>query len=283
MRLIYDYTSFGTFLKEYYLSQKKKVPSYSYAAFAKQVGLSSSAHIQLIISGKRNITVHNIHRMAEALSLPKRELEYFEALVHENQAESPTEKKFYQERLRELRLEKPSSSARLKISFLLSKGILPALLLSVEGKDLATASRSGDRFGYTHQETERILEQLMKEGIIFLSAAETGQTARIRLSQRHLILHDKRNQSQAQKSYLAEQLHLSAQAFQRMYEKEAKFFAHTFTIRPVDLERYISEVKGVIERLTRLSDEEAGDTVMQLNMQLFPYEKKLLGAERTSL
>ncbi|MGK5090322.1 TIGR02147 family protein [Bdellovibrionota bacterium FG-2] len=269
MRLIYDYKAYRAFLKDYYLSQKEKNPSFSYAVFAKQVGLSSSAHIQLILSGKRNLTVHNIHRVAETLSLPQGELDFFETLVHLNQAEGVSEKKFYAERLLNLSVDKPQSSRRLKVSFLLSSGILPALLLSIEGKTLSSATSAGDRFGYSVDETEKVLKQLLKEGVIRL------EEDHIRLSHRHLILHDKKAQSQAQKNFLSQQLRLSTRAFERMYEKEGKFFAHTFTINPAGMARYIDEVKTLLEKMTQLSDAEAGDSVMQLNLQLFPYEKSL--------
>lgn len=269
MRLIFDYKSYRTFLRDYYLWQKGRHPSFSYAVFAKQVGLSSAAHIQLILSGKRNLTVHNIHRVADALALPSGELEYFEALVHQNQAETAAEKKYYSERLSRLSGHKPQSSRRLKVSYLLSSGILPALLLMIEGKNMKAAASAGDRFGYSAEEAEKILKQLLKEGVITL------QDDQIRLSQRHLILHDKRTQSQAQKAFLGQQLRFSVRALETMYEKEAKFYAHTFTISSRNKERYLDEIKGLLERVTQLSDEEDGDSVMQLNIQLFPYERDL--------
>ena len=269
MRLIYDYNSYRSFLKDVYLFQKDKNPSFSFSVFAKQLGLSSPAHIQLILSGRRNLTVHNIHRAAEGLALPRGELEYFETMVHCNQAQSPSEKKYYDERLTALRAGKPRSSARLKVSSLLSSGILPALLLSIDGKRVDGVGRVGESFGFSEQETAKILNQLVREKILEI------KDSKYRLSQRHLILHDRKAQSQAQKSFLSQQLRLSQRAFERMYEKEGKFFAHTFTLNAASLERYVEEMKKMIEKITELSDEEAGETVMQLNLQLFPYEKSL--------
>ncbi|MCM2323113.1 MAG: TIGR02147 family protein [Oligoflexia bacterium] len=269
MRLVYDYSCYRTFLKEHYLEQKTRHGSFSFAVYAKQLGLSSASHIQLILSGKRNLTVHGIHRVVEALGLPKAEIDYLEALVHENQAESDAEKAYYRERLFLLRKEKPASSARVRVSHLLSSGILPALLLSVDGKELETALGAAERFSYSREEFRKLLDLMLKEGLITL------KDGRIRLSQRHLILHDKKARSQAQKNFLAQQLRLSVRAFERMYEKEGKFFAHTFTMNPASRERYHEEVKSFITRVTQLSDEDPGDSVLQLNIQLFPYEKTL--------
>lgn len=270
MRLIYDYNSFRSFLKDYYLVQKKKVPSFSYGVFARQCGLSSPAHIQLILSGKRNLTVHNLHRVAEALVLPQGELDFFEALVHQNQAETPAEKKFYERRLEQLRLGKPLSSARIKVSRLLSNAYFPAILLSIEGKEIESAvAAASPRFGYSQDQIRELLNQLLREGVIELVHQK------IRLSQRHLILRDQKTKSQAQKSFLRQQTQLSVKAFERMYEQDGKFFAHTFTLSHESLEQYTQEIHTLIERITKLSDEEPNDTVMQLNVQLFPYERNL--------
>ncbi|OFZ19998.1 MAG: hypothetical protein A2X94_11585 [Bdellovibrionales bacterium GWB1_55_8] len=274
MRLVYDYKSYRLFLKDCYLSQKNRHPAFSYSVFAKQIGLTSPAHVQLILSGKRNLTAHAIHRVAEALSLPKAELDYFETLVHLNQAEAANEKKFYAERLAQLSPNKPGSSARLKTSFLLSNGLLPALLLSIDGKDQGLAAQAGVNLGYTPDETRKIIQQLLKEDVICLKDEQTGTV--IRLSQRHLILHDKKARSQAQKNFLAKQLRLSSTAFETMYELEGKFFAHTFTIHPETLSLYVDQIKALIEKMTHLSDEQVGDQVMQLNVQLFPYAKSLI-------
>jgi len=267
MRLVYDYASYRLFLKDYYLSQKTKNPSFSYGVYAKQLGLSSPAHIQLILSGKRNLTVHNIHRVADTLGFSTNELEFFETLVHANQAEAVSEKRFYERRLRRLQKDKPSSSSRLKLSFLLSNGLLPAFLLSIEGKNHENAILAGHHFGYSPLEAKTILSQLESEGLV--SYAQDVY----RLSQRHLILHDKKTQSQAQKQFLHQQLRLSLRAFDKMYNQQGKFFAHTFTITENGLDKYSDEIKTLLEKITKLSDEETGTQVMQLNIQLFPYEK----------
>ncbi|HAR41649.1 MAG TPA: hypothetical protein DCS07_03305 [Bdellovibrionales bacterium] len=270
MRLVYDYKSYRVFLKDFYLTQKRKNSSFSYAAFARQLGLSSPAHIQLILSGKRNLTIHNIHLVADALSFSINELEFFETLVHFTQAESNSEKQFYERRLQELHKDKPESSSRLKVSFLLSSGILPALLLSIEGKHKDHALSGGEPFGYSPAATKTILTQLLNEGIV------TCEQNIYKLNQRHLILHDKKTRSQAQKQFLNQQLRLSVRAFDKMYNQDAKFFAHTFTIAPASFQKYQDEIKALLEKVTKLSDEESGEKVMQLNIQLFPYEKTLL-------
>ena len=58
-----------------------------------------------------------------------------------------------------------------------------------------------------------------------------------------------------------------------MYNQQGKFFAHTFTITENGLDKYSDEIKTLLEKITKLSDEETGTQVMQLNIQLFPYEK----------
>lgn len=266
MRLVFDYRSFRDFLKDYYKLQKDKNRSFSYSVFARQCGLSSAAHIQLILSGKRNLTVQNIHRVADALSLPLEEREFFETLVHLNQAETHAEKKFYERRLRQMQIDKPRSSARLKVSSLLGNAYFPALLLSVDGKEMEEAiSAASVRFSYSRNEITKLLEQFRREGVIELV------DGRIQLSQRHLILHDKKASSQAQKSSLLQQLRLSLKAFEERYDRDAKFYSHTFTMAEAAHERCTMEIHELIERITKISDEEPGEEVMQINVQLFPY------------
>ena len=63
--------------------------------------------------------------------LPLAELDFFETLVHFEQAESSVELNYYKRRLDQLRIGKPKSSARQKLSKLLSSAFFPAVFTKV--------------------------------------------------------------------------------------------------------------------------------------------------------
>lgn len=82
------YTCYRAFLRDFFEYKKSLRAGFSYRRFASLVGLKSPNYLQLVINDKRNLTETTARRLAEALRLNAKEVNYFEALVRLQNAEN---------------------------------------------------------------------------------------------------------------------------------------------------------------------------------------------------
>ncbi len=87
---LFDYSDFRVFLKDWLQEQKTHGHPMTYEAFGGAVGFSSKGFLTQILQGKTNLPARMIERIAEVLSLKKKEREYFLLLVQFNQAKNAT-------------------------------------------------------------------------------------------------------------------------------------------------------------------------------------------------
>lgn len=96
---VLKYTNYRVFLQDYYVFKKATSKSFSLRYFADKAGLSSHAHLKLVMDGKRNITSSTIAKIIIGLGFTGNKAEYFEKLVFFNQAKGDKEKQFYYDKL----------------------------------------------------------------------------------------------------------------------------------------------------------------------------------------
>ena len=92
---VYDYIDYRRFLKDSFLDQKAKRPSFSFRSFNRRAGIKSSGFLTLVIDGKRNLAEDGIRMLAKGFELAEPEERYFEILVRFNQAKTHEEKDRY--------------------------------------------------------------------------------------------------------------------------------------------------------------------------------------------
>lgn len=109
--MIYDFTNYREYLQAFFQAKKMANPAYSASAFARKAGLgeNSRGYLKLVVDGRRNLSPHTIRAFAEAMGLSLEESVYFENLVHLNQAERASDRKYYFERLSAAQPKKKSS------------------------------------------------------------------------------------------------------------------------------------------------------------------------------
>ncbi|MBN2035478.1 MAG: TIGR02147 family protein [Chitinispirillaceae bacterium] len=95
MRSVFEYTDYRKYLSDFYAEKKASNRNYSHRFIAKHVGFKSGGHFSLILSGKANISIAYIERLADFLKLSKSEIRYFQNLVLYNQAKKHEDKKRY--------------------------------------------------------------------------------------------------------------------------------------------------------------------------------------------
>jgi uncharacterized protein (TIGR02147 family) len=86
------YTCYRAFLRDFFEYKKSLRSGFSYRQFASLVGLKSPNYLQLVIQEKRNLTETTGRRLAEALKLNAKEVNYFEALIRLQNAENDEER-----------------------------------------------------------------------------------------------------------------------------------------------------------------------------------------------
>lgn len=245
MKNIYEYRDYRKALKDFYEYQKKMVRGYTYARFASVAELSSPNYLKLVIDGNRNLTTANIQAFAKALNIEAQELDYFEALVLENQAETPREKTFY---ARRLKLIKKSSSnvsvVRKAPTNRLQETIKSALRLCSDGKTFEEAKKIGVKeLEISSQKAQEILESFINSGELTLNPNGT-----FLLSAKHTMMNDPKALSQAQMMYLKNGLDEASTIFSERYSKgAAKFLSLLFTAEPGSLPLIFADLRGAIE------------------------------------
>lgn len=88
MKPIYEYSDFRLFLRDYLLAVKSRGTKLTYEELGRKVGFTSKGFVTQIIQGKSRIPEDKIGMFGSALALRKKEQEYFELLVHFNQAKT---------------------------------------------------------------------------------------------------------------------------------------------------------------------------------------------------
>src|SRR3990167_2443336 len=93
---LFGYDNYRRLLEDFYEAKNQSMQGrYSYRAFAKEAGFASPNYIRLIIEAKRNLSLQGIDKLAEVLKLSKRGRDFFDPLVHFNQAATACKRDYY--------------------------------------------------------------------------------------------------------------------------------------------------------------------------------------------
>jgi uncharacterized protein (TIGR02147 family) len=123
---IRDFDSYREYLRAFIEAEKASQSKLTSKKIADRLGFSES-HLRMILSGQRDLTVHNIHLLIRKMKLSYGHGEIFEALILRDQAEGIVERKYYQKRLQKL-TSRNLKYLRTSDETLLQEWYLPALL-----------------------------------------------------------------------------------------------------------------------------------------------------------
>lgn len=264
MKSVFSYENYRQLLKDFYLSKKKERGTYSYAKFSEEAGLQSPNYLKLVIDGHRNLTQAGIFQFAKALRLSHEELVYFESMVLRDQADSSDIRKYYSQRMNELRKNKPTKGIKLRINEFVSKWYFPAVVVAMEGKAENTdLSEIAKLIGISQGQLEECVRIMKEKKILTVNEGKYSSLSN------HIDFHDPKFSNIYQKNYLHEQLQKSMEAFKKRYNKDAKFQAHTFTIPESEFANYENQIHGFIETLIAKADQGPAEKLAQLNLQFF--------------
>jgi uncharacterized protein (TIGR02147 family) len=245
MKPIQSYSDYRKFLLDHYRESKAGNPAFTFAAFARKAGLASPNYLKLVMDGDRSLTTANIHAFAKAMDLTGAELDLFESLVLENQAETPLAKRYYGRRLRELRRSRTQGVARKRSSSLLENGLRTAVLLCAQGKAFEEAARiAAEELRITPEKSESILRTLLSEGQLTLD--EQGF---LQLINQHTMVSDPKGMNDRQHRFLRGSLEEARQVFRERYPRDpAKFLSLLMTAPSGSLNGIFADLRSAAEK-----------------------------------
>lgn len=109
MEMIFSYTNYRDYLKDYYTDRKTKNNKFSFRVFARLAAFGSPGYLKMIMDGQRNISHASIYKLVKAMKLARREGEYFEKLVLFNQSQDVEEQKELLDLLDNVRRSRPAA------------------------------------------------------------------------------------------------------------------------------------------------------------------------------
>ena len=264
---VLQYTNYRVFLHDYYAFKKATEPSFSLRSFAAKAGLSSHAHLKLVMDGKRNITKTTVIKIVQGLNLTDERAVYFENLVFFNQAQTDSEKSFYYANLVKAtpgsRLRK-LDEAQFRIFTEWYHSVIREL---VELKNFNPAPEWISRHlggTITPAQAAESLKLLTSLGLIRKTANGYRQAD-------SLLTTDDEAKGMLVRNYHRQMLDLAKESMETVPAEKRDISAVTFAIQAKDFPVLKKHLQLMRKELLDFSSEAGtGDEVVQVNIQLFP-------------
>lgn len=269
---IFSYSDYRTFFKDFYKWAKKSNPTFSHRYFAKKAGFSSSNLLYLIIEGKRRLTKDFVPGFSSAIGLSKKEQNYLDALVSFNHAKTPEAKRYYLELLHNMMDAKIGKTLAGDMFEYYSKWYYPIIRELVLVKDFCERPEwiKSKLFNKINcQAAKDAIEALLR--LEFLSRDENGRLVQAEpaIATEDDACHELAYVFHDQMLILAREILVSCNHDKR------EFSGLTMAVSKTRLSHIKEMMRDFNNKLMRFleSPDESPETVVQLNMQMFPVTK----------
>lgn len=270
--LVFDYHDYREFLGDSYNYAKNKNGKFSYRFFAQKAGFSSASFLKLVIDGKRNLTNESINRVSKAFRLKKQEHEFFEKLVFMNQASTHEIRNHYYKQMLSMKgFIKVNQIAKACYDYY-SKWYYPVIREMVAfGNKKYNAEMIAQLLEPPISE-KQALEAL--DHLLMLGLIKKDEEGRWEQCDKHISTgQEVRSMIVAQ--YHKEMLQLASDSIDRFSSSSRDISAMTFSMKAGKLEELKQLIAAFRDQVRSvLVEDESGDQVLQLNIQLFPLTKK---------
>ena len=268
---IRKFTDYRTFLVAYAQEMKRKKPDWSYGGWAKRLGLKATSSITKIVQGDREPGEQITEQLVEYFQFKDKEAQYFRDLVRLSKIRKDP-------RLSVLLLEKmskehPQSSQRL----------LDGKTFSVISNWYYLPLRELTRVPGFHEDPEWIAKKFRFK----LTAREVAQAIRTMLDLK-LLLRNEKGQleicegrvttgddvaDEGIKRYHEQMIDNAKDALRSVDVSAREFTASSLAIRTSNLPKAKELIREFRKNFARLMEEDSGDAVYQIQIQLFPLTK----------
>ncbi len=261
------YTQYRLYLKDWLEAAKAEDSAFSLRAFAKTAGFSGHGHLRFILEGERNLTKRSLLKLVLALELPKGRAQYFENLVFFNQARTHQEKNHYYQEL--VKDRKATAFRRLEATQfeIFSQWHHTAIRELVGTADFRPhpdwiARRLQPPI--EAKEAEASLKLLLQAGLIAKTAngykvADEAITTSDEV--RGLMIGN----------YHRQMLRMAEQSLETVPPEQRDISSVSFKIRAADFPKLKQQIQLMRKEFRHFAVEDgSGESVVQINIQLFP-------------
>ncbi len=160
------YSNYREFLRALFQLNKSHSKDSSMKSFSAKLGFSESS-LRMILSGKRDLTVHNIHVLASKLRMSQVQTEIFEAMILRDQSETRAERSYHVQKLKILNSLHSMEDVRVSSKQLLSEWYFPELLLYLNERQLAElgleeVKQIASQLGLTLEKAEAAIAKVLQ-------------------------------------------------------------------------------------------------------------------------
>lgn len=268
MKQIYDYMDYREFLKDFFLEKKQQLAFYSYRLFSQKAGLKSPNFLKLVIEGERNLSKESVFKFSKALSLGKKESDYFENLVFFNQSKSIEEKSAYLARVMRYRLKAdPKKVEENEFAYYSQwyNPIVQELVTAVDFQNDYKKLGSCVNPPISAQDAQKSVELLLSLG--FIKKSEDGRYVKTHSA----FSTGPQVRSVAVANYHKEMIRLGQEAIERFNAKERDISSITLHVTEETYRTIISKIQQFRREILEMEDDGVStQKVIQMNVQIFP-------------
>jgi uncharacterized protein (TIGR02147 family) len=264
---IFTYTDSRTFLKDYYEEQKKANATFSYQNFANRAEIKSKTFIYKVIVGQKALTKDTVFAVAHAMGLKKKEVEYFDAMVHFTKAKTEREREFYFNHLQAFGKHHSAAQIRQDQFTYFSKWYLPVI------RELVTMSNfKGDYKLLAQSLNPNITKPQAKAAVqLLLDLGLIKKVSRRYIQTDKALTSGDGVQSLAVQTFQKENLKLAGEAIDRHPRFRRDISTLTVGITATGFQRISEEIAAFRKKLAAIVEkDEPADRVYQINFQIFP-------------
>ncbi len=279
--VLQSYTEFRKFLKDFFEYKVKQnrsaVGGYSYKTFSAAADIKSPNYLKLVIEGERNLSPKTAKKFAKALGLGRNDAEEFELLVLYGQALDPLERNRHLKKLGEYRMRRRIKSGEVNSEAVAKSPNWAAWVLYAlaDHKDADFTIGGVKRLlrgRIKESDVERALETLVQNGSL-LKDSETGEI------KKGLVMPPTLEEIPPEiiRKLQAELIYLGMESLLNDKSNEREFGSLTVCLTEAEFEKLKFELRHLRKRIYKdtlvAREQEKGDKVYQLNIQLFPITK----------
>jgi uncharacterized protein (TIGR02147 family) len=275
------YTDFRQYLKDFYdfkvQQHKDSFSSYNYKTFSAAADIKSPNYLKLIIEGERNLSLGTIKKFARALALDKQETDEFILLCEYGQSMDPLEKNRHLRRLSEFRMKKRVKSGEVRADALenspnWSTWIVHAMADLKDSNFDINQLRDRLQGIVKEDQLRKALEQLFRNGSLVkdevTGEVKKGVTA---------APNQEEIPPELIRKLQSELIYLGMESLLYGKPQEREFGSLTVCLTEAEFEKLKFEMRHLRKRILKdtlvAREQQKGDKVFQLNIQLFPLTK----------
>ncbi len=274
MKKIFDYFDYQKFLRDFYEEKKRDNPYISFRFLGNHMDIDPGFLLK-VIQGKHHLAKRSIVPVCKYFKFSEQESRYFEVLVSYNKAKTSSDIKLYFEKLMTLREPgaRPVEESQYAFYQKWYHSAIHALLSIYEFRGSYKKLASILTPSITARQAEESIRLLMNIGMV--NRDEDGV---YRPSNAFITSGEKWN-SVAIRDFQKETISLSAQALELHPKEHRDVSTVTVALSMKDLPEIRDRIRQLRQSILSLENDNAPDTVFQINIQVIPLTQQLGGEQ----